>query len=326
MKKLVFLLLMAAISSCSLSRKAPDGKLGKDGGNSAVEITKESIKANLEYLASDDLAGRATGSEGIEKSALFIQKKLESFGVKPFFETYRDNFKVGEKEAFNVVGFIEGTDDQLKNEIVIIGAHYDHIGFRAEKVDNDSIANGANDNAAGTCAVLSMAQHFAATKNNKRSVLVAFFSAEEMGLLGSKHLAKTLKTQNIDLYTMINFEMIGVPLEDRDYVAFVSGYELSNIATKMNEYAGSNLIGFSEVAKQYNLFTASDNYPFYNEFNLPSHTISSCDLSNYDQYHKVGDEASLMNYDHMANLINKTIPVIETICSTPNKEIKMYEK
>ena len=89
------------------------------------------------------------------------------------------------------------------------------------------------------------------------------FTAEEMGLLGSKHLAKKLKEQDLNLYTMINFEMIGVPFKDRDYQAFVSGYELSNLAERMNNYSGSNLIGYSSVSKKYNLFKRSDNYPFY---------------------------------------------------------------
>jgi len=170
-----------------------------------------------------------------------------------------------------------------------------------------------------------MAKYFAAKQNNKRSIMFVLFSAEEMGLLGSKHLAKRLKEQDIDLYTMVNFEMIGVHFKDRDYVAFVTGYDLSNMATKINEYVGSNLIGFSEVAKKYNLFRQSDNYAFYKEFKLPSHTISSCDLSNYDYYHHVDDETDKLDFEHMAHLINNVIPAIEKMSNTKTKEIVMYE-
>ena len=155
--------------------------------------------------------------------------------------------------------------------------------------------------------------------------MFALFSAEEMGLLGSKHLSNKLKNQNLDLYTMLNFEMIGVPFPDRDYIAFVSGYELSNMADKINEYSSSNLIGFSEKSKEFQLFKQSDNYTFYKDFKLPCQTISSCDLSNYDYYHHVDDEADKMDYKHMANLINKLIPAIETMSNTPTKEIKMHE-
>ncbi|WP_040282960.1 M28 family peptidase, partial [Psychroserpens damuponensis] len=70
-------------------------------------------------------------------------------------------------------------DPVLKNEFVVIGAHYDHIGISNKVVDNDSIANGANDNAAGTSSVLAMAKYFTAKKNNKRSIMFVLFSAEE---------------------------------------------------------------------------------------------------------------------------------------------------
>lgn len=285
-------------------------------------ITNEALKNTVTYLASDELQGRNTGTAGIEKAAIFIENDFKQHNIKPYFKTYRDSFNLKGTDAYNIVGFIEGNDATLKNEIIIIGAHYDHIG-KAKKVNNDTIANGANDNAAGTSAVLEIANYFAASKSNKRSIIVALFSAEEKGLKGSEHLAKKLKEQNIDLYTMLNFEMIGVPFKDRNYDAFITGYELSNMSAKINEYTNSNLTGFSEVSKQYNLFKHSDNYAFYQEFKLPCQTISSCDLSNYDYYHHVDDEADKLDYIHMESLVNKLIPAIETMCNTLTKEIKM---
>lgn len=288
-------------------------------------VTSAELRETVSYLASDELQGRNTGTEGIEKAAVFIENKLKSYNVKPYFETYRDNYDAKGKKAFNVIGFIEGIDPELKNEFIILGAHYDHIGF-GKRVDNDSIANGANDNASGTSAVLALARYFGTKRTTKRSILFTLYSGEEMGLLGSKHLAEKLKAEKLNLYTMVNFEMIGVPFKDRDYVAFLTGYDVSNMAEKMNDYAGYKLIGFSNVAKNYNLFKASDNYSFYKEFKLPCQTVSSCDLSNYDHYHKVGDESSLMDYEHMTNLINKMIPVIEAMGNTPTKEIIINEE
>ena len=290
-----------------------------------MTVTSEDLNETVSFLASDALKGRKTGSEGIEMAAQYIEDKFKAYGVNPYFETYRDAFMAKDRKASNIVGLVEGQDPELKNEVIIIGAHYDHIGIRSKIVDNDSIANGANDNAAGTSAVIVLAKYFATKKNNKRSLMFVLFSAEEMGLLGSKHLASRLKEQDINLYTMINFEMIGVPFTDRDYVAFVSGYDLSNMANKINEYVGSNLIGFSEVAKRYNLFKASDNYAFYKEFGLPCQTISSCDLSNYDYYHHVDDETDKLDYKHMAHLVNAVIPAIEKMSNTVTKEIIMHE-
>jgi len=317
MRKIIPLLILLIIFSCKSSVKTE---------SKTITITNSELETIVAYLASDELQGRNTGSEGIEKAATYLENQLKSYEVKPYFETYRDYFKVDSINAFNIAGVIEGNDPKLKNEYIIIGAHYDHIGISKKIVANDSIANGANDNAAGTSSVLAMAKYFAARKNNKRSLLFVLFSAEEKGLLGSKHLADKLKSENINLYTMVNMEMIGVPFKDRDYVAFATGYDKSNMANKMNEYLGSNVIGFSEISKKYNLFRQSDNYAFYKAFDLPCHTISSCDLSNYDYYHHVDDEADKLDYNHMANLINKIIPGIEKMSNTATKEIVMYEE
>jgi Zn-dependent M28 family amino/carboxypeptidase len=315
MKKLLSLVLVVLFAfSCKNETKVEVKK---------VTISKEDIKEVVDYLASDEIEGRDVGSEGIDKSATFIAEKFESYGVKPYFKTYRDEFKVDSLDAFNVVGFLSGNDEKLKNEVVIIGAHYDHVGFRAKAVKNDSIANGANDNASGTSAVLAMANYFAQTKSNKRSVMFALFSAEEVGLKGSEHLAKRLRAEKMDVYTVLNFEMLGVPFKDKDYEVFVTGYDKSNLGQKMNAYTNSKMVGESTIAIKYSLFKRSDNYPFYQAMEIPSHTISSCDLTNFDYYHHVDDEVSQINYDFMTEIINKLIPAVEKISQTETREIKL---
>lgn len=321
MKNLLLFVPLLLVLSCKTEPKSE-----------IITITSDEVKLNMSYLASDDLNGREAGSPGIENAANYIQSQFTSFGVKPYFETYRDEFKIDSLDAFNVVGFIEGSDEKLKNEVIILGAHYDHIGsgsgikkYGGKFSENDSIANGANDNASGTTAVIAMAKYFAARKNNKRSIMFALFSAEEKGVLGSKHLAERLPSENLNLYAMLNFEMIGVPFKDRDYEVFLSGYDLSNMATKINDYVGSNFVGASDISKKYNLFRRSDNFPFYQQFKKPCHTISSCDLSNYDYYHHTDDETKELDYDFMASVINKTIPAIEKMSNTVTKEITMYE-
>ncbi|MEM6718019.1 MAG: M20/M25/M40 family metallo-hydrolase [Bacteroidota bacterium] len=287
-----------------------------------VVIEAQEVGDIVSYLASDALEGRDTGSEGIEKAAVYIENYFRELGIKPYFDTYRDSFTVKEKSAFNIIGYLEGTDPKLKDEFVIIGAHYDHIGFIKEE-NGDKIANGANDNAAGVGTVMTMAKYFAKTKNNKRSILFTLFSAEEKGLLGSKYLAETLKKEDFNLYIMLNFEMVGVPLVDRNYTAYVTGYKKSNLAAKMNEYAGKKITGFLPQAKKYRLFMRSDNYPFFKEFNVPCQTFSTFDFTNFAYYHKVGDEADIMNFDHMANFVNTYLPAVQKAVNAETQEIKM---
>ena len=275
----------------------------------------------LSFLASDELQGRDSGSEGIAKAADFIETVFRDNAIAPYFSTYRDTLSNFEKPAYNMVGFVEGADPKLKDELIIIGAHYDHIGIVAAE-NGDSIANGANDNAAGTTTVLELARYFGNARTNKRSIVFALFSAEEKGLLGSEHLAKKLKDRGVDLYLVLNYEMVGVPLVDQPHLVYATGYELSNLAEVCNGYAGEELVGFLPKAKEFNLFKRSDNYPFHTTFNVPSQTFSTFDFTNFGHYHKVGDEAELLDFDHMAVVVNKFIPVIEKIANAPEKEIK----
>lgn len=285
-------------------------------------ISEASVKSEMDFLASNDLQGRNTGSEGIEKAAVYIENLLSKNGIKPYFETYRDSFEVKGDAGYNIVGFKEGSDPILKKEFIIISAHYDHIGL-ISTIGNDSIANGANDNAAGSVAVLELAKYFGAVPKNKRSILFVFLSAEEKGLLGSKYLAKRLKDENLDLYVNLNIEMIGVPMQGKDHKVYITGYEESNFTDKFNEYSNEKIVGFLPKAKEFNLFMRSDNYSFYKEFNVPAQTISSFDFTNYNYYHQVQDEAEKMDIPFMTDLIESIIPAIYTMANTSEKEIKL---
>ncbi|MBP2831000.1 M20/M25/M40 family metallo-hydrolase [Aquimarina sp. U1-2] len=277
----------------------------------------------LRFLASDELEGRDTGSKGLEKAAQYIEEQFKQHDILPYFETYRDTFNAKGVPTYNLVGYLEGKDKALAKEFIIVGAHFDHIG-KAKAVDGDTIANGANDNAAGSTAVISLAKQFAKYNNNKRSILFVLFGAEEKGLLGSKHLAQLLKEKNLNLYAMVNFEMIGVPLNDKPYKAYITGYEMSNMATKINEYVDATLIGFLPKAKEFQLFQRSDNYPFYKQFNVPCQTISTFDFTNYNYYHHVDDEASEMDFEFMTGLINQCFSAIATMANTINREVRLH--
>ena len=290
-----------------------------------IEISKAEVQEDLTYLSSDDLMGRKTGTQEIEDAAVFIEDKFESFGLKPYFETYRDSFMVNDSHGFNIVGYLEGSDPELKDEFIIVGAHYDHIGSGKE-VEGDTIANGANDNAAGTVGVIQLAKFFAEKGENKRSIIFALFSGEEMGLKGSNHLAGKLKDKDLNLYVMFNLEMIGVPMKAKDYQAYLTGFDKSNLAEKFNEYSdGEKVLGFLPQAEQMSLFRRSDNYPFYENFHVPSQTVSTFDFSNYNYYHHVDDEVEFLDAEFMADLIEDLIPGLQKMANTPTKEIKMND-
>ncbi|RRJ87681.1 M28 family peptidase [Paenimyroides tangerinum] len=312
MKKISLLILVALAGFYSFAQT-----------NQSYQIKEENIIETLKYLTSDELEGRDSGSKGIELAANYLENQFIESGIKTYFKTYKDTLSNFEPAAYNVLGLIEGNDPKLKNEFVIIGAHYDHIG-RIAAVDGDDIANGANDNASGTTMVSEVAKYFAKTKSNKRSILVVYFSAEEKGLLGAYSLAEKLKKENFNLYLMLNFEMLGVPM-DKDYEVFITGFKKSNMAIKMNEYAGSNFVGYLPQEFQYRLFNASDNYPIYEKFNVPSQTICTFDFDNFKYYHHVKDEFELMDTKHMTELSNKLLPIVTKMVNAPTQEIKLNE-
>lgn len=276
----------------------------------------------MNFLASDELHGREAGTEGIEAAAYYIVDLMEKQGIDPYYSSYQDTLDNFEPAAYNVVGMLKGKDPVLKDEVVLVGAHYDHIGAIGAK-EGDSIANGANDNASGTSTVLELARYFALANANKRTLVFALFSAEEKGLKGSDHLARKMKAEGVDLYAVLNFEMTGVPMQNKEYLVYVTGYNKSNIAEVSNAHAGENIVGFLPTAEGYNLFMRSDNYPFFEEFNIPSHTFSTFDFTNFDHYHQVGDEAEIMDFEHMARVVNKMIPVVAGIVNAQEKEIKL---
>ena len=286
------------------------------------KVDEKSVETTLRFLSSDELQGRDSGSEGLEKAAQYLEDVFTKNSIKPYFATYRDTLSNYPEPAYNIVGWIEGNDPELKNEFVLIGAHYDHIGIALQAVAGDTIYNGADDNASGTTAVTELVNYFAKSKSNKRSILFCFFSAEEKGLLGSRHLAAKLKQQDFNIYVMLNFEMIGVPMK-KDFDAFITGYSVSNMADRLNEYAGKKLVGYLEFEMKYQLFRASDNYPFYTEFKVPSHTLSTTDMETFPYYHHVKDDFEAMDTKHMTKFIQDILPVVEKTVNAKTQEITL---
>ncbi len=349
MNKLIAVIVLFFLMACGASKNVsvvsanlddrPDGKKAylSENKQSQTGDNKDATKINTDapftdssrmdnivsFLASDSLEGRDSGSAGISKAADYIESLFKQYNLEPYFESYRDTLSNFNGTAFNMVGLVPGNNKKLADEYIIIGAHYDHIGI-VNSATEDKIANGANDNASGTATVLELARYFGLNGGNKRSIMFVLFSAEEKGLLGSAHLAGVLKEQDLKLYTMLNFEMTGVPLQGRDYLMFLTGYELSNLAELCNQYAGEKLVGFLMEARHYQLFRRSDNFPFHQAFGVPSQTYCTFDFTNYDYYHKVGDEAYRLNYEHMATLVNKMIPVIKGLSSAEKDELKYY--
>lgn len=271
---------------------------------SVVDI--KSATEILKVISSDEFEGRKPGTIGMEKSCEFVESYLKTNGIDSYFKnTYRDSLTVEGRSSYNIVGVIPASIKT--NEYILIGAHIDHLGKISS--ETDSIYNGANDNATSVSAVLKIASDLK-TSNLSKNVIIAIFTEEESGLNGSRHLASRLKAEGINLLYVVTFEMLGTPLSSDPTKVYITGYNISNFAKKMNKSLGYNLIKYEEIDDLYDLFRHADNYPFYEEFNIPAHTISSFDFGKINYYHKVDDEFEQIDTVHFEQIVNKCSAMI----------------
>ena len=188
------------------------------------DITTNELNGHITYLTADKHSGRYPGGKINKRIVRYIIKDFKKAGISPFMKSYEQPFvaqlrvKKGEEpknavETWNVIGFIEGNDPLLKNEYIVLGAHYDHLGMGggpSSKSDKIGIHHGADDNASGTSALLEIGEKLMAQKSElKRSILLVAFGAEEQGLLGSKYFTDNPVVPLSQIKLMINMDMVG---------------------------------------------------------------------------------------------------------------------
>ncbi len=283
-------------------------------------VSEQSVYDAIVWLSSDALRGREPGTPEMELAAQYLEGIFSNHGIFPYFENYRDGFCHKGNLTYNIVGYVEGNDPVLKGEFIVIGAHYDHEGVVAgTTADEDVIYNGANDNASGVSAVIEIAKYVAAQNINRRSIMFCFFTAEEDGRKGSGHLVERLKEMQFPIYAMLNFDMIGMPLEDG--TVYLTGFERSSMAECCNRYAGKDFFRMLEPKPNLVLYWNSDNYPFYDVLEIPAHTVTTYNMKNYGTVHTVDDEVGNLDIKHITAVISEMLPVVAAMANTDSKEI-----
>jgi len=298
-------------------------------------ISNETVDAHIRYLSSDALRGRDAFSEDITVAEDYIAGQFQAAGLSEFeaFPGFKNRFSYEyrprrEPDAVpttyqlqNIIGYIEGTDPVLKNQYILFGAHHDHLGVRGEEEDN--IYNGADDNAAGTTAVVALAQYFAKAHNNKRSLIFATFTGEEKGLVGARHLAVNLPIEADQLVCMINFEMIGKPAADGSWNLMYLGPEESTLDEifneALNEDSPISLVGPEEHQVRY--FRGSDNAAFHSEGFITT-TLASPRSTDDPYYHRPNDHYEFLNIDYMSDVIRTVVDITEPLISGEATPVK----
>ena len=220
-----------------------------------------------------------------------------------------------EQKLKNVVGVIPGKSK--KNEYVVFGGHYDHLGIGKADKNKDSIFNGANDDASGTTAVMMLAKYFNKVKDNERTLVFVAFTAEEMGGFGSKYFSKQLNPDKV--MAMFNIEMIGTESKWGTNSAYITGFERSSMGKILQKNLSGSKFRFEpDPYPKQNLFYRSDNATLA-ELGVPAHTIATAKMdekpNNEPNYHKQSDEIETLDMVNMSEIIKSIALSSKTIIS-----------
>ena len=260
-------------------------------------ITADDIKQYVTRLAASDMAGRGTGTPGNDKAAQYITARLDQLGI-PYL---KQPFSTGKGTATNIIGYLL-PDKQFEDNIIVVGAHYDHLGGTESRY-----YPGADDNASGTAGVMEIAEALKAAQHLlKHTVLLQFYSAEELGLIGSAYYCNNpmFPRAQPDIkkhVAMVNLDMIGY-LRSSDQVTEkemerIFGGELPEdySSTELNlKQIVNGLAGKYSFANRIAGYKpgGSDHAPFYRK----SVPVVFLHTGSHPNYHKVTDTPEKLNY------------------------------
>lgn len=278
-------------------------------------IDAEDVYAYIDLMASDELFGRNAGTRGNDMAAEWIAEFFQRCGLKPggddgtYFQhfTFHARGTKGEKtQTQNVVGIWEGTDPALKGEALVVGAHFDHVGFKGQKSnpgrlgrakEDDRIWNGADDNASGTAAVLEIAQAFSFLRlKTRRTIIFILFSAEEHGLYGSWYYVNNPLVSLEDTVAMLNLDMVGRNTKSPVYATGTDS-SAESFFEDLLEKCSKRIADFNLKTTPL-AFGGSDHGPFLSK-QIPALFFFS---GLHRDYHQVSDEVEKIDCDRVARV------------------------
>ena len=270
------------------------------------QTRQDRLTEHVYYFASDSLHGRAAGSEDAAKAAAYIVDEFESIGLKPLYDDWYMPFTTKGTNYKNVVAVLEGNDPALKDQYIVLGAHYDHLGIK-----KGEIYNGADDNASGTAAVIEIARALYPQRESlKRSVVIAAFDAEELGLYGSTALAhRMIDEDSLDVRLMMSIDMVG-------WYKATGQLSMMGVATIRNgkKVLESDKINLKFTRFEWSPVTATDTEGFAKR-HVPTLAVSTGLKS---PYHKPEDDADLIDYEGLDKVTDYLTDLTLSVASDEN--------
>jgi hypothetical protein len=286
----------------------------------------QEIRGEMEFLASDAMQGRGSGTHDELLAAVYLASQLREIGIEPagdaggYIQNVSGEFNFygeGKKQwnTRNVIGMLQGRDDKLKNEVVLLTAHMDHLGAR-EGMAGDNIFNGADDDASGCVAVLQLARALARNedKRPRRTVLFVFFGSEETGGQGNQYFLAHPPVPLKNIVANLEFEMIGRPDPAvKPDELWLTGYDRSNLGPELAKH-GAKLV--ADPHPQQHFFQRSDNYALARQ-GVVAQTVSSFSL--HADYHRPSDDVAHIDFAHMEKAIHSMLEPVEWLTNSEFK-------
>jgi len=230
----------------------------------------------------------------MNNSVLFVLSN-----INPVKYNFLIRHEIAESTLSNVAAMITGKSKP--EEYVIFSAHYDHLGIGKVNAEGDSIYNGANDDAAGTTAMIMLADYFNKLKSNERTLVFVAFTAEESGGFGSRYFSTQINPDKV--VAMFNIEMIGTESKWGKNSAYITGFEKSDLGKILQENLQGSAFTFEpDPYPKQNLFYRSDNATLA-ALGVPAHTISTSKMDSEKFYHTLDDEIETLDMNNMAEII-----------------------
>ena len=271
---------------------------------------KARLEKHLYYLASDSLHGRKAGSEDGVKARAYILEQWKQIGIDPFFtEGFEIPFSRNGLNMTNLVGIIPGNDPILKDEYILLGAHFDHIGYK-----KGEICNGADDNASGSTALIEIARMLKEQQSQlKRSVIIAAFDGEEQGLWGSEELAKKMNSDGSikRIKCMMSIDMVGWYAKNGSLILLGAG-TIKDGRNILEKNAGGLKLQIKDFETA--ILTATDTRSFAMNYHVPTLHVYTGLKS---PYHKPADDADLIDYDGLEQITYFITKVTTQMASDP---------
>jgi Zn-dependent M28 family amino/carboxypeptidase len=321
MKQLLLALVLTTSCGASMpaqqSPQPPPTQAGAAKPAETKRIDAARLLEDVRVLSADAMEGRGAGAKGGEMARAYVERRFREAGLAPLWSSYEQPFDLPSKgKGVNVVGYVKGT--KYPERLIVVSAHYDHLGVR-----DGQVYNGADDNASGVAVLLQLAAHYTGAARPEHSLLFAALDAEEIGLVGARELVKRLKAEKRDVALDVNLDMVGHSERGELYAS--GAYHTPALRPALERVAAGApvklLIGHDRPEQGHDDWTnQSDQYAFH-KAGIPFVYFG---VEDHKDYHQPTDDFDTLTRDFFVGAAETVLDALTVFDSDPEASSKKH--